>query len=258
MKLYIFSDIHNEFRQGLYRINKQKDENDSVLILAGDIGVIIKPETYLNFLRDCCNRFQFVIITEGNHEFYSGGNISFDTYKSIGERYNLSNLYTHKLIIEREKIVILSQTLWTDFNKHSPTAMQDIYYGLNDYAQIEIFSDYRPLSTEDIYNIHIIQKKKLFDDVDYYSGLGFKIICMTHHAPSNKSVMEKYKGSKINHGFYSELEDEILKRDIAYWIHGHMHDYMKYNIGETIVICNPKGYLFETDNGFNPNLFIEL
>jgi hypothetical protein len=30
--------------------------------------------------------------------------------------------------------------------------------------------------------------------------------------------------------------------EIRVWTHGHTHDEFKYTIGETTVVCNPRGY----------------
>jgi hypothetical protein len=47
--------------------------------------------------------------------------------------------------------------------------------------------------------------------------------------------------------------------NIKYFLHGHMHDPVSYNIGTTRVVSNPRGYLpWESGNGFDPNFTIEV
>jgi hypothetical protein len=47
-----------------------------------------------------------------------------------------------------------------------------------------------------------------------------------------------------NYGFASYNEDVILDYpEIKVWVHGHMHDPFDYTLGETRVICNPRGYI---------------
>jgi len=70
-------------------------------------------------------------------------------------------------------------------------------------------------------------------------------IIVTHHSPSFKGVVEKWKTSNLNDCFHSDLEDFILERKPALWCHGHIHDPVDYMIGKTRVVANPYGYKFE-------------
>jgi Icc-related predicted phosphoesterase len=72
-----------------------------------------------------------------------------------------------------------------------------------------------------------------------------KFVVVGHHAPSSQSVAEWYKGDTLMNGaFRSDLEEFILDRpQIRYWFHGHMHNNSNYWIGETRVVCNPRGYV---------------
>lgn len=67
-------------------------------------------------------------------------------------------------------------------------------------------------------------------------------IVITHHLPSHRSVHPKWKGSLLNNFFVCNLENLILRKKPAYWIHGHTHEEFFYKIGNTTVICNPLGY----------------
>ena len=40
------------------------------------------------------------------------------------------------------------------------------------------------------------------------------------------------------------------------WIHGHTHAPCNYTVGETQVICNPRGYPGESGNGFDLELVV--
>jgi hypothetical protein len=47
----------------------------------------------------------------------------------------------------------------------------------------------------------------------------------------------------MNGGFGSDLDDFIIDHpEIQVWTHGHTHDPFNYKIGNTRVICNPRGY----------------
>lgn len=45
----------------------------------------------------------------------------------------------------------------------------------------------------------------------------------------------------------------------GYWFFGHTHDAHKFKIGETRVMCNPRGYPNEyQESKFDPNLIIDV
>jgi Icc-related predicted phosphoesterase len=72
-----------------------------------------------------------------------------------------------------------------------------------------------------------------------------KFVVVVHHAPSSASVAECYKGDLLMNGnFYTDLSEFILDRpQIKLWVHGHMHNRSDYEIGDTRVVCNPRGYV---------------
>ena len=71
-----------------------------------------------------------------------------------------------------------------------------------------------------------------------------KYVVVGHHAPTPLSIHEKYKKEYyMNGGYHSDLSEFILDRpQIVLWTHGHMHDPCDYMMGETRVVCNPRGY----------------
>jgi len=45
----------------------------------------------------------------------------------------------------------------------------------------------------------------------------------------------------------------------ALWVHGHMHDSFDYEIYDTRVACNPRGYAPKTINPeFKPDFVVEI
>lgn len=260
MKIRITSDLHNEFPLwGGYEnfpFPPLPDDKETVLVLAGDIGLLANPRTYEDLIRQCSEQFKYVFWIAGNHEYYQG-NLDKYSIKSAIESLDLKNLYTSKLILEREKIAIIGDTLWTDFNDADPRLMDYAKIRMNDFRLIEVGDKRTALHPARTVVEYDRQKKRIFEDVEYYSGLGFKCVVVTHHAPSFKSVAEEYKGDDLNYAFYSEMDEEIKKYKIEYWIHGHTHKEFDYMIGETRVICNPKGYRHEHNN-FNAKINIEL
>jgi hypothetical protein len=67
-------------------------------------------------------------------------------------------------------------------------------------------------------------------------------VVITHHMPSALSVHEKYTDDALNLFFLCEMDDVILDLKPKLWIHGHTHVPFDYKLGDTRVLCNPKGY----------------
>jgi len=71
-----------------------------------------------------------------------------------------------------------------------------------------------------------------------------KFVVVGHHAPTTLSTHERYVGQDLmNGGYRSDLSEFIMDRpQIKLWTHGHTHDPFDYMVGETRVVCNPRGY----------------
>jgi hypothetical protein len=70
------------------------------------------------------------------------------------------------------------------------------------------------------------------------------VVVVTHHSPSKLSTHPHYANDTIMNGAYSSnLEEFILDNpEIIGWHHGHTHHAFKYQVGETWIMCNPRGY----------------
>jgi Icc-related predicted phosphoesterase len=55
-------------------------------------------------------------------------------------------------------------------------------------------------------------------------------------------VPDEFEGDPLSPAFSSDLSELILKYQPALWVHGHTHGSIDCTIGETRVLCNPKGY----------------
>jgi hypothetical protein len=64
------------------------------------------------------------------------------------------------------------------------------------------------------------------------------------------SISPLFARSPINSSFVSNLEDRIQDWQPALWLHGHTHGSFDYQVGNTRVLCNARGY---AKNGINEN-----
>lgn len=265
MKITLASDVHLEFGD----IDLKNTEKADVLILSGDICVaadLMRPDSkgdrVKDFFKRCSNEFPHVIYIMGNHEHYHGDfattpKVIRDTIESLGS----TNLY----FLDKETKVIddvtfVGGTLWTDFHNENPITMQRVSRMMNDYVQIKnsnrevsfkSFDEHgsasfktRPsvFSTKDALEDHRAMMQFVSDTVD---GRPYdKFVVVGHHAPTPLSTHPRYKNDyTINGAYSSDLSEFILERpQIRLWTHGHTHEPFDYMMGNTRVVCNPRGY----------------
>lgn len=241
MKLRLYSDLHTEFEA--FDMPEVPDEKDTVLLLAGDIGVARRNNT-LHVLPEWCERHKAVVYVPGNHEYYGGALPA--AWQDITEGYgwtpNLHLLNPGEVMIDG--VMFIGATLWTDMDSRT---MQIAGVCMNDYRVIrkrEIRSDedkgkLRPIDTV---GLHYEHKNFIFDRLGLATHMGCTSVVVTHHAPSPQSVATKYVGDELNGAYYTDLEEEIIKHDPTLWVHGHVHSGFDYHVGRTRVIANPRGY----------------
>jgi len=248
MKIQILSDLHNEFGESEYDFS-----NIDLLILAGDIFIGEKGFHWIaNKVKDIP-----VLYVLGNHEYYK------NTYpKLIFELRELSKS-TNIHILEKESIVINGisfhgLTLWTNFELfgNPKNTGYECQQKMNDYVQIRIQPDYSKLKSIDTHVIHYESLKWLENSL--LNSSTQKNVVISHHAPSIKSIPEKERNDIISAAYASDLENFINTYKPDVWIHGHIHESLDYFVSQTRIICNPKGYIFEPNENFNPKFVIEI
>lgn len=264
MKIAVCSDLHLEFSP----ITLPNTEGAKVLILSGDIvtayalhehpvvtppsdpNVIWKPGKqqlqalrFREFFHHVNMEYDHVVYCAGNHEFYHG---KFpDAYDWLREEIkNYSNIhFLDKEQIEIDGVTFLGGTLWTDMNRNDPTTMHLIEGMMNDFRIIRNsqrnYARFSPLDSV-VHHRQTLEYIKSVVDSDTTK----KYVVVGHHAPTALSVHEKYKNEYyMNGGYFSDLSEFILDRpQIVLWTHGHMHDPFDYMMGETRIVCNPRGY----------------
>ena len=271
MKIAVASDIHLEFGD----IDITNDSQADVLILSGDICVAAdldmrdrrqtelgfarwRSEMFHEFFERCAANFPHVIYIMGNHEYYHS-----DFATALGEMRrklaHLPNLY----ILEREIKVIddvtfIGGTLWTDMNNRDELTLYHMRTMMNDFRVIqnsavpvhfrtqdgEFKTRVAKFSPEDAVTEHVKMKEYIQVVTAMLGENPNKYVVVGHHAPSRRSTHEMYAHDTIMNGGYSSDMDEFIedRPQIKLWTHGHTHHVFDYMIGETRVVCNPRGY----------------
>ena len=253
MKIAVASDLHLEFGDCEF----QNTENAEVLILSGDILVVddlrawdstnllgegTKSQRWHEFMQRCSNLFPQVIFVMGNHEHYHG-NFSSSARKLREFFAYLPNVH----VLDRETrtfgdVTFIGGTLWTDMN-HDSLTLYHMRTMMNDFRIIWHEAKGRKFTPEDSVTEHV--KMKQYIDVVTQEQPDKKFVVCGHHSPSRLSTHPMYANDTImNGGYSSDLSEFILDHpQIRLWTHGHTHHEFDYVIGETRVVCNPRGYV---------------
>ncbi len=268
MKIALASDLHLEFGD----INLTNDEAAEVLLLSGDIMIAADlhdhPEPmnaidqsmiangqgmgrrqqaaqmYRDFLKRCSFQFPHVIYVAGNHEFYHG-----KWHQTLDTLYNECAKFPNVYFLEDQtkeigEVSFIGCTLWTDMNRGDPLTLHAVSDMMSDYSVIREDS----LGYTKLRPAHTLSRHK--KSLRYIKNVvaekhDKKFVVVGHHAPSKLSTHEKYKNEYIMNGAYSsDLSEFILDHpQIKLITHGHTHYPFDYTIGETRIVCNPRGYV---------------
>lgn len=235
-----------------------EDDKTTTLVLAGDTGLLVYPETYHEFLEKCVEQFNRVIVVFGNHEFYHG--VINREYPKLNDIKGLVVL-KHDMIYRDGDVSFIGDTLWTNF-LNDPIQEITCCNGMNDFYLIEELTDIKGFKTleritpETIKRLNLIQKNSILSNIKKEKECGQKVVVVTHHSPSLKSRDKSYNFDVVG-AYVNELDLEIQDLKPELWIHGHIHVANDYIIGNTRVICNPCGYIGQ-ETKYNKKLFIEL
>ena len=254
-----------------------------VLIMAGDImeaGHLRKADNakentfladrYRRFCNEELIKYKHVIYVCGNHEHYH--NSYDDTHDRIRRE-----LPDHVHLLEGETVKIddvtfFGGTFWTDMNKGDPISMSVIKQNMSDFHYIKFgngirvdtmygdsywTSKFTPAYAKGIFH-ETVEKLKNFAEANPDE----KIVVVSHHAPTELSIDDYYKDEyHMNGAYHSRLSDFILDHpNIKAWVHGHVHCKKDYMVGDTRVLCNPRGYKgYETiADEFDPGFSFEV
>ncbi|KXG14937.1 cyclic 3',5'-adenosine monophosphate phosphodiesterase [Pseudomonas aeruginosa] len=244
MKLHLLSDLHNEFD-----VYQPEQLDADVVVLAGDIDVKQRAIAWAKAKFSCP-----VIYVPGNHEYYRGqlGN-------TLQKLRSLQDNQVH--VLDCNEVVLdgvrfLGATGWTDYKAlGDPAAAARIAQGsMADFKQIRTGS-YQRVRPSDFANLALMAYAWLEEKLStHFAG---PTVVVTHHAPSMRSLEgNPHAGSALDAAFANSW-DTLLQRSATVWLHGHVHNAVRYEANGVRVIANPRGYPGEA-TGFDPRLLIEL
>lgn len=250
MRIQIVSDLHLEFTGMGCELDCVAEVERDLLIVAGDTAERSGGHNWLNLQ----SRISPVIQVVGNHEYYGTDIDWVDNYY----QHDNNGLVTLQMrVYEQMGVRIAGCTLWTDMNGIDSRNRLGIEDLMADWRVIakggNRFTTEMASAINDVHRKWLLQQ----EDID---------IVVTHHAPSWQSVTDYWKkhGKVLNPAFAGESDDIIEKLKPKFWIHGHMHNFLRYwhngIVDGTQIICNPRGYggSYQERTGFLDNLLITI
>ena len=249
----LMSDIHLDFMEGNidFKFNSLFPESNSdYLLVCGDICTnICRPTNNIPklFFNEATKHYKKVFVVLGNHDYWMPDGVIDETTPSFYTipDYLKKNYGNDKVVflendgVEVDGVYLYGCTMWTDV---PPYEQHMVGQRMNDYRfMFKDVGEY--VNVQDTVSINHSSFEQLKKFVESHKD--DKLVVMTHHAPSFMSCNKKYQGDYLNVAYANRFENFIINNNIKVWCHGHMHDSSDYVIGDTRVLCNPCGYLFD-------------
>ena len=238
MKIQICSDLHLEF----YTNRKWLEDNPlqskgKILIIAGDTHYIGEFEK-LEFIKRISDEFKDVFIIPGNHEYYNGFDVS-TAAETVDERIKENVRFINNKAIEYDGIRLIFSTMWSKISRNRLEIMR----GMTDFRKIKYKNERFAIT-----HFNLIHEKS-FEFLEREVKKEGKNIVITHHLPSNKCNIERFKNSILNQAFCVEKSEFISKSNISYWVYGHSHGNKEnFKINNTTMVTNQLGYVGNGEN----------
>jgi UDP-2,3-diacylglucosamine pyrophosphatase LpxH len=240
MKIQLISDLHLETRLHADKwkplvksVVPASGSEDLVLVVAGDLCPMVRDHEQLAkyAFNHWAERYKNVIYIPGNHEYYNSSprkvEKSHNIKKNIHRWVNDINLlcgsekirFLDTKVIDLDGVKILGGTMWG-----SNICDQDFIPELNTFN---------------------VKEQKVF-----LSNLrrAQPDIVISHHLPSTECINEMWKDSIHNAHFVVDLTKFLRVGTLPgsyapkLWLHGHTHQDVNVNVGNTKVCANPCGY----------------
>lgn len=251
MKLNILSDLHLEFAPLVHQ-----PPHCDVAVLAGDLAPGIAGAAWAH---DTFGTKGIpTMLVAGNHEFYGNRRLS-EEYQAIKQAAKSASFLQNETVIY-SGVRFVGATLWTDYDlyKTPRKSCLDAAVGIADYSQImaDEFHYVTPIDLLKEFSKSVACLESVL--AQPFDG---PTIVITHHAPTERSIAVRYMGDRLTPAFASDLEWLMHKYKPTLWVHGHVHHSLDLKVGETRIVCNPRGYPIEggTENpDFDPNFIVEI
>jgi DNA repair exonuclease SbcCD nuclease subunit len=225
-----------------------------MMVIAGDTATAkgrIKGRSGIQYA-DCVAKYLDipVVMIAGNHEFYDGDldeeNRELHTEARATEG-RVQFLECERWVFDRdgERLHVLGCTLWTDFALfgNADAVQQASAREMTDFASIRCRGEtFSPKVALDLHHRSREWIGSVMSDLRRKEPHA-KILLVTHHAPSLRSVPEALRKDVLTAAYASNLENEIARWRPDVWLHGHLHGACDYTLGGVRIVSGARGYI---------------
>lgn len=253
MRIWPLSDLHLEVDDISYRF--KMPDNVDVCVCTGDL-VNKSPARGIEWLAEHVH--VPTIYVAGNHEYYRGSLVD-----GLAEAREVAAGFPNIHFLENDQVVIgdvrfIGATLWTDYKLMGDQALGMLHAksSMNDFNQIKYRKEpYTRLDPKHILDMHVSSRSYIEKALaEPFAG---KTVLVTHHGVHPLSVHSRYANDPLNASFVSNLDDLIYEYRPHLCLHGHVHNSFDYQVHDTHVVVNPRGYVNE-NREYQFDLVIDL
>ena len=247
MKIQIASDLHFEMwkRELPDPVDQfEPDEARDLLILAGDITSGYR-RWGMPFIRRELG-ISPIIFVPGNHEYFHATKADVDAFWRQYADANEGFYYLNDDTVEIGGLRFYGAEWCSDF------------WGDPAHYFFERFIlDFR-LTGNWSTTRHVEEFRRVTENMTALAG-GVDVV-ITHFPPTIEAIDQRlYGGDPGNPYFINDNEALVRKVGARLWVSGHTHTPFDYEVGQTRVIGNPRGYREETAQpGFSPMKTVEV
>lgn len=277
MRINLVSDLHLDIRGNGDFVAPAVDVD--VTVVAGD--AMAPGALALQKIRNLYpDRDRPLVYVAGNHDFYSHHDPRRPELKTTFAKQRaemqvvaaeLGIIFLDDAVVEIDGVRIIGATLWTDFSARPAympfaDAVREASgpRGMNDYRLIKTGAGrsrdrFQPRDSIAAHKVSRAFIEKTLDEP--FDG---QTIVITHHAPSYRSLRNGGMAfDDMDWCYASNLEILMHGENApAVWMHGHIHTNRDYEIGNTRVVANPRGYPaaagMRENPDFDPGLVVQI
>ena len=242
MKIRVLSDLHLEHHTPF----SVPDCAADLVVLAGDIA------NGRDGIDWAARHFDVpVVYVPGNHEYYENSFEAVDgVMRAAAAEYPDVHLLNGAVMTFGDapgsRVRVIGTTWWTDYalfgTDRREASMEACSHVMMDHRLIEMAAAdgrLRHFSPADALCRHVAATDWLTARLaEPFDG---KTVVVTHHGPDLGSLDPRFSHDLVSAGFLSRRPDLVAQTDL--WIHGHTHTSFNYGIGDSRVVCNPRGYV---------------
>lgn len=234
MRIQVMSDLHLETEACELSPAPQAE----LLVLAGDID-----STWAG-LRRFVDWPVPVVLVAGNHEFDQRDVVNdLPALRAECARWGLQLLeceQTVRLDGQGRRIRLLGTTRWSDFEVFGPSGRQRAQRAALYYVKVMKAQCRGEPFHPAVVRQHALGCRAWLAEALATAGDWDATVVITHYAPSLLSADPRY-GAQPSTASFCNADDDLMA-GVDVWIHGHVHCRHDYQVGDTRVVCNARGF----------------